>query len=168
METRAKGQLYAVRTDFGLAVAGVARGIPIFQTDHGHVGHCVAVDRTLHDHVKQWWKTESFGTKFQKDNLTSAEDEKALKRLEETTHFRTDLGHYETGLLWKDENIKLSSVLAERRLASLERSLDKEKDKGYCDDLETYISKGYARKLSPAEAAQEPNNTWHGTYHIMP
>lgn len=96
-----KGQLYVVRTDFGMAVtvAGVARGIPISQTDYGHVGHCVAVDIKLHDHVEQWWKTESFGTKFQKDHSTSAEDEKALKRLEETTHFRTDLGHYETGLL---------------------------------------------------------------------
>ena len=166
-----KGQPYAVRTDFGWAVAGAAKGIPTTRTDHGHVGHCVAVDSTLHSQVEEWWKTESFGTKFQKDNPRSAEDEKALERLENTTHFRTDLGHYETGLLWKDEDIKLPNnrILAERRLSSLERSLDKdkEKSKGYYETLETYIAKGYARKLSPAEAAHEPDNTWYLPHHAV-
>lgn len=94
---------------------------------------------------------------------------KALKCLEETTNFRTDLGHYETGPLWKDDSIELPNnhILAERKLANLQRGLDKNEDraKAYYKTLETYISKGYARKLSPAEAAQEPENTWYLPHH---
>ena len=63
------------------------------------VGHCVTLDTTLNKEVENWWKTESFGTKYNCDVSRSAEDERALKRLEETTNFRADLDHHETGLL---------------------------------------------------------------------
>ena len=95
--------------------------------------------------VENWWKTESFGTKFNCDVSRSTEDERALKRLEETINFRVDLDHYETGLLWKDEKVVLPNnrPLAERRLTNLERSLDKdsERAKAYYDTVESYIAK---------------------------
>ena len=37
-----------------------------------------AIDSTLHHQVKDWQKMESFGTKFQRDNPRSAEDEKDM------------------------------------------------------------------------------------------
>lgn len=54
--------------------------------------------------------------------------------------------------------------LAEKRLTNLEQSLDKdsERAKAYYDTVDTYIAKGYARKLSPTEiVAKEPKNTWY-------
>ena len=167
-----KGQPYAVRTDFGWAIAGLAGGIPSPRTNVGFVGHCVTLDTTLNQEVENWWKTESFGTKFNHDISRSTEDERALKRLEETTSFRADLGQYETGLLWKDEEIVLPNnrPLAEKRLTNLERSLDKdsEKAKAYYDTVDTYIAKDYARKLSPTEiGTKEPQNTWYLPHHAV-
>ena len=120
-----KGQPYAVQTDFGWAIAGLAGGVPSPRTGVSFVGHCVMLDTTLNKEVENWWKTESFGIKFNCDVSRSAKDERALKRLEETTNFQADLNHYETGLLWKGEEVVLPNnrPLAERRLTNLERSI---------------------------------------------
>lgn len=167
-----KGQPYAVRTDFGWAIAGLAGGVPSPRTNLGFAGHCFTLDTTLNEEVENWWKTESFGTKFNRDVPRSTEDERALKRLEETTNFRADLRHYETGLLWKDEEVMLPNnrPLAEKRLANLERSLDKDskRAKAYYDTVDAYIAKDYARKLSPTEiSAKEPKNTWYLPHHAV-
>ena len=126
----------------------------------------------MNEEVENWWKTESFGTKFNRDIPRSTEDERALKNLEETTNFRADLGHYETGLLWKDEEVMLPNnrPRVEKRLANLERSLDKDSEsaKAHYDTVDTYIAKGYARKLSPTETvAKEPKNTWYLPHHAV-
>ena len=44
---------------------------------------------------------------------------------------------------------------------------DSEKAKAYYDTVETYIAKGYARKLSPAEITEEPENTWYLPHHAV-
>ena len=88
-----------MRTDFGWVIAGLAGGVPSLKTGVSFVGHCVTLDTTLNKEVENWWKTESVGTKFNCDVSRSAEDERALKRSEETTNFRADLDHHETGLL---------------------------------------------------------------------
>ena len=140
-----------MRTDIGWAIAGLAGGVPSPRTSVGFVGHCVTPDTTLNEEVENWWKTELFGTKFNRDIPRSTENKRALEHLEETTNFRANLGHYETGLLWKDEEVMLPNnrPLAEKRLTNLERSLDKdsEKAKAYYDTVDTYIAKGYARKV---------------------
>ena len=82
-----KGQPYAVRTDFGWAIAGLPGAVPSPRTSVGFVGHCVTLDPTLNEEVENWWTTESFGTKFNCDVSRFTEDERALKRLEETTNF---------------------------------------------------------------------------------
>jgi len=117
-----KGQPYAERTDFGWAIAGLAGGVPSPRKGVSFVGHCVTLDTTLSEEVENWWKAESFGTKFNCDVSRSAEDERALNRLKETTNFRADLHYYETGLQWKDEEVVLPNnrSLAERRLTNLE------------------------------------------------
>ena len=111
-----------MHTDFGWAIAGLAGGVPFPRTSVSFVGHCVTLDTTLNEEVENWWKTESFGTKFNRDVSRSMEDERALKRLEETISFRADLGHYETGLLWKDEEVTLlnNHPVADKRLTNLE------------------------------------------------
>lgn len=154
-----KGQPYAVRTDFGWAFAGLAGGVPSPRT-------------SVPLQIPPWMKKlktggrQSFGTKLNRDVSRSTEDERSLKHLEETTNVWANLGHYETGLLLKDEEVMLPNnrPLAEKRLTNLEQSLDKdsERAKAYYDTVDTYIAKGYARKLSPTEiAAKEPKNTWY-------
>ncbi|PFX27139.1 hypothetical protein AWC38_SpisGene8168 [Stylophora pistillata] len=93
-------------------------------------------------------------------------------RREDASNFRSDLGHYETGLLWKDEKVMLLSnrPLAEKRLTNLERSLDKdsERAKAYYHTVDTYTAKAYARKSSPTEiVAKEPKNTWYLPHHAV-
>ena len=153
-----------MRTDFGWAIAGLAGGVPSPGTSVGFVGHCVTADTTLNEEAENWWRTESFGTKFNRDVPRSTENERALKHLEETTNFRADLGHYETGLLWKDEEV----MLPNNRPIAGAMDKDSERAKACYDTVDTYIAKGYARKLSPTEiAAKEPKNTWYLPHHAV-
>lgn len=57
------------------------------------------LDEHLDQQLEHWWKTESFGTKYDREELRSQDDERALRHLHKNTSFREDLGHYETGLL---------------------------------------------------------------------
>ena len=52
-----RGQPYAVRTNFGWTIAGLAGGVPSARTSVGFVGHCVTPDTTLNEEVENWWKT---------------------------------------------------------------------------------------------------------------
>jgi hypothetical protein len=167
-----KGQPYAVRTDFGWAVAGAVRGTLDMNTRQAHVGHAnVVMDEKLNNQLEQWWKTESFGTKYARHELRSVEDERALQNLQTNTKFREDLGHYETVLLWKAGSIALPNNLepAKRRLAQLERNLDKDPNKAslYYTTMNSYIEKGYARKLTETEANSQPKNTWYLPHHAV-
>ena len=49
-----KGQPYAVRADFGRAIAGLAGGVPSPRTSVGFVGPCVTPDTTLNEEVENW------------------------------------------------------------------------------------------------------------------
>ncbi len=80
-------------------------------------------------HQVQSWRFKIYGGR------------KSSKAFEETTNVWADLCHYETGLLWKDEEVMLPNnrPLAEERLTNLERSLDKdsERAKAFYDTVET-------------------------------
>ena len=168
-----KGQPYAVRTDFGWAVAGADHGTAVDASDKPiHVGHVdVTIDEQLNQQLERWWKTESFDTKYDRQELRSQEDEKALQHMQENTKFRKDLGHYETGLLWKAAKPRLPNnlELAKRRLAQLERSLDKDPNKAtlYYKTMGSYIDRGYAKKLTQEEANVQPENTWYLPHHAV-
>jgi hypothetical protein len=117
---------------------------------------------------------ESFGTKYDQPvsdpELRSQEDEKALQQLQVNTTFREDLGHYETGLLWKSEPILPNNLeLAKTRLAQLDRILgiDLEKAQFYNKTMNGYIEKGYARKVTGEEANIQQKNTWHLSHHAV-
>ena len=53
-----KCQPYAVQTNFGWAVAGLAGGVPSPGTSVGFVGHCVTPDTTLNEELENRWKIE--------------------------------------------------------------------------------------------------------------
>ena len=62
--------------------------------------HVTSPEEELNEFVKTWWKTESFGCKYDNKERHSREDELVLDFLGKTTG-RVD-GRYEVGLIWKD------------------------------------------------------------------
>ncbi|XP_033120536.1 uncharacterized protein LOC117119763 [Anneissia japonica] len=84
----------------------------------------------------------------------------------ESTVSQAKDGHYELGLLWRDTNCSLppNRSLAECRLASLKRKLEKSDDlrQQYTETMEGYIEKGYAE---PVLSEGRPGRTWHLPHH---
>lgn len=115
----------------------------------------------LHDMVKEYWKLEA--VLFPSEKVLSPEDRRAQKILDET--MKRVGKRYETGLLWKNENIVLpeSKMNALRRLECTERKMDKNSDYGkmYCNKIFDLEKKGYIRKLSEDDAKTTTNKTWY-------
>lgn len=123
----------------------------------------------MEDQMERFWKIEDYGASKSDDKPLSIEDKRALKILEDTT--RIVDGHYEVGLLWKDDQPQLPNnrTLAEKRVELLRRRLTKpgneEMAAKYRAVMSEYISKGYARMLTHEEAAKESSHTWYLPHH---
>lgn len=76
---------------------------------------------------------------------------------------------YEVGMLWREGKVKFpdNRLMAEKRLESTETKLkrDKELAKQYCDIIEDYVDKGYARKLTRGEASAPTPKQWFLPHH---
>ena len=106
----------AVRTNLGWIATSHDPRSSIHGTNVQRVNCIGSSDNNLHEQVKQLWFTESFGTKYNESPRKSKADERALALLSERT---TRVGQrYETGLLWKSEDIHLpdSRAAAQKRL----------------------------------------------------
>ncbi|XP_067625507.1 uncharacterized protein [Eurosta solidaginis] len=119
-------------------------------------------DQLLHNLVSDFFDTESFGVSATPP-IVSDLDVRATAILKTTT-CRVD-GRFQTGLLWKSDNIKLpnSYNMALKRLANVEKkmSCDTNFATEYKHIMDSYISNKYARKLSAAEAAMSTPTTWY-------
>ena len=130
--------------------------------------HFTSYNNSLYEQVDKFWNLESFGTHADEEsrlktsvcNMSAPhnlprEDIRAFEMLQKT--IRMSEGHYETGLLWRDENVKFTNNRSEavRGLSSLRRrfSRDPELEEKYRTVMKEYIAKGYARKLTLDEAA---------------
>ena len=129
----------------------------------------ITADEKLNQQVERFWQTESFGitSKFKKP--TSIEDLKAQERLETDTRFVD--GHYEVPMLWKNQDVCMpdSKGLAEKRFKSLCKRLsfnETLKDK-YISVVNSYITKGHARKLSLKEVEVLTDKTWYLPHHCV-
>ena len=94
-------------------------------------------------------------------------DETALNMLEASIVMRD--GHYETGLLWKNSDVELpdNRAAALTRLCHTERKLDRDEhlSRRYTDVIEGYIRDGYARQVTPDEAAAQNGRQWYLPHH---
>lgn len=86
-------------------------------------------------------------------NEDSNNDNHSNVILEKTTKYNS--GIYETGLLWKNENVKLPNnfAMALKRLLYIEQKMRQDpifREK-YENNIMDYIRKGYARKMSEEE-----------------
>ena len=157
------GQPAAVRTTFGWTLTGSVKG---FAPPEGlHVMHIHTVpspDDLLHKQMQNWWRTDSLGTKYEQTSPRSLEDKKALKTLEETVKHVGD--RYQAGMLWKRPDVEFpdNRAMAERRLTSTEKVLRRDHflAEKYKEIIDGYVTKGFARKLTPEEAAIPVKKQW--------
>ena len=164
-----KGTPRAVRSVLGWTVTSHL-GVNAAETDvHTYKVHVTSPDEELQVQVSDWWRTESFGCKFDIEQPRSLEDKLALDILESTTKKVGE--RYETGLLWKHPDIQLPAnrQMAERQLCSLERRLKRnpELSKGYADTISKDVEKGYVKKLSPEEEKKPVKREWFLPHHAV-
>ena len=157
------GQTVAILTAFGWTLDGSVKSIMKPERLHVmHVHRVLNVEESLSKQVEDWWRTESFNTKYEDVTPRSREDKRAPGTLERTVEHVCN--RYEVEMLWREGEVKFpdNRLMGEKRLESTERKLkrDGELAKKYCAIIEDYVDKGYARKLTPEEASSPTPKQW--------
>lgn len=120
-------------------------------------------DNELHNLVHDFFTTEEFGVKLPDKPIESNENIRARALLTSTT--RRIGERFETGLLWRSDDIQLpnSYGMALSRLRGVESKMRRDPDyaQQYQNEIENYIKKGYARKLSDDETNQHADREWY-------
>ena len=107
----------------------------------------------LNKSICKFWEIESYGT-LPKFALLPPYDQRALEILENTAKFKN--GHFEVGLLWKDELPRLPNnrYLAVTRFKSLEKKFRKNRvfHELYKTLIKEYLELGHAKQLTGKES----------------
>ncbi|XP_037024141.1 uncharacterized protein LOC119066028 [Bradysia coprophila] len=125
-----------------------------------NICECQVDDNNLHQLVKDYFQSENLGVSIPNTLMESKENQRAREIMESTTSKRN--GRYETGLLWKYDQIELpnSYPMALKRLQCLESKMSK--DPKLAENLRTqmqqFVDKKYIRKLT-AEELQSTNES---------
>ncbi|CAG9813428.1 unnamed protein product [Phaedon cochleariae] len=152
----------ATKTNLGWVLHGNVDIGAINQTSFNfHICNC---ESELNSLIKESFSIDSFGVCVTNTRINSAE-RRAIQILEKTTKYIENEKRYETGLIWKFDDITLpeSKLNAYSRLLCVERKMlrDKTYFEQYCNKINNYLEKGYIRKLSREEAAVENSRTWY-------
>ncbi|XP_067628473.1 uncharacterized protein [Eurosta solidaginis] len=151
---------YAAHTELGWTVFGPSTAPSPESNTSLFVGH--TSEQRLDVMIADYFSTEGFGVRSSPP-IEGKADVRARSLLASTT--RHVDGHYETGLLWKTDDVHLpeSYSAAYKRLVGIERRMQKDPDfaNAYKDIMDSYVTKGYARRLTPDEAAQSSQKTWY-------
>ena len=164
------GQPAAVLTAFGWTLTGSVKSLVTPESLHVMLIHTVPSEGDLlHRQVQNWWRTDSFGTKYAQTSPRSLEDKRALQTLQETVKHVGD--RYQVGLLWKTPDIEFpdNRAMAERRLCSTEKVLKRDNAlaEKYKEIIDGYVAKGYARKLTPDESVIPTKKQWFLPHHAV-
>ena len=123
---------------------------------------------SLQDLVERFWMQEHTAILPEKDNLPSAEDRLLLEKLDRETYLDDD-GHYVVPMLWDEKVTQLpdNAFLARKRFDFLRRKLraDPELYALYDAVFKSYITNGFARRLSEEEAANTSTKTCTLPHH---
>lgn len=120
-------------------------------------------DDNLHAAMKSYFAIDSLGISQPSKLSLSVEDQRAMDILETVTRIKD--GRFESGLLWKYDNVRLpdSKAMARRRWECLERRM--RKDEKLSETLQAkmneYIDKGYVRKLTEDELKVRHGREWY-------
>ncbi|XP_037042681.1 uncharacterized protein LOC119079015 [Bradysia coprophila] len=154
------------RTRLGWVVQG-----PTYETDEvkDHptfsVNMCVCQsnDNELHQLVKEYFTMEHLGIRIPENRLESPELQRARNILDATTVKKGD--RYETGLLWKQDEINLpeSYNMALKRLECLEAKMERDPalKENLHNQIKQFVEKGYIRKLSTDEIKNCQYPVWY-------
>ena len=114
-------------------------------------------EEDVNHQLRKFWEIDSFGVRAEETVTLTRSDQHAVDKMNETC--RWVASGYELGLLWKDEKPQLPNnyETALCRLESLERRLRKDTKlaDGYCQAVNAYVEKGFARKLHPKEQSTD-------------
>ena len=154
----------AAKTRLGWVIYGKVSANSNEQQEHlsFHICECSRKNEELSKTVKEFMTAESFGVKVPDKERESDDIERARKIFEATT--RKVGSRFETGLLWRLDSFSLppNKKMALSRLNCLEKRLgrDDQRRVAYCERIEEYVRKGYARKLEPEECMIESERKW--------
>ncbi|XP_065089851.1 uncharacterized protein LOC135711035 [Ochlerotatus camptorhynchus] len=120
-------------------------------------------DEDLHQAVKNYFALDSIGIVKPDRLLQSQGDQRAQMLLETLTKARN--GRYESGLLWKYDNVRLpdSKPMALKRWECLDRRMkhDPLLAEAVKAKIEDHITKGYIRKLTDEEVQAKYPRVWY-------
>ena len=107
----------AIKSCLGWSILGGASNVQ--SRSQGLINLVTAQDVSLDKQLEEFWKVESYGTARPESKPLSVEDRRALKLIENSICLRD--GHYQMGLLWKDDNpvLPYNRSLAEARFCLL-------------------------------------------------
>ncbi|XP_062714353.1 uncharacterized protein LOC134291085 [Aedes albopictus] len=161
------GDPIAVRSVLGWAIYGP--GGKVMQNHLNHHNCKCPADDELNEMVRQRFVLEDVGVS---PTLLPepAEERRARRMLEMTTRRVGD--RFETGLLWKTDEIKFpdSRAMALQRMKCLETKLakDPELKANVQQQIQQYVQKSYAHKATEKELAEaDPNRVWYLPLNVV-
>ena len=113
-------------------------------------GGCCELDQTL----KRFWEIESYGTELCDRIVCTEEENVASEKVSSSVRYNN--GRYSVAVPWKKQRAQLPNhrQMAESRLLTTEFV-----EKEYQKTIETYVEKGYLRKVPETEAP--PPEIWY-------
>lgn len=158
--------IVASKTPLGWIVYGSDGPTPLRRTQVLTIRDAAYADdryAQLHQLVNSHFSTESFGVKVS-DVVAESDNMKRAKQILQQTTRRVSDDRFEVGLLWRTDDTRLpqSYDMAFRRLHSVEARMrrDPAYREQYNAQIEAYVSKGYARRLSDEEARSVGRRHW--------
>ncbi|XP_067643433.1 uncharacterized protein [Eurosta solidaginis] len=155
-------QPIATATRLGWVVYGPRQHKQVSQPRVLHVRQSQSLHE-LHRLVQEHYSVENFGVRSTNVVMESDDDRRARAILQNTTK---EIGKkYEVGLLWRSDTTILppSYDMACHRLKNLETRMLKDASfaERYKNEIDAYISKGYARPLRQEERLKSRPTTWY-------
>uniref|UniRef100_A0AAG5DPK9 Integrase catalytic domain-containing protein n=1 Tax=Anopheles atroparvus TaxID=41427 RepID=A0AAG5DPK9_ANOAO len=164
------GEPAASKTRLGWIIYGPYQTASATQEEMVNMHHGVHVcpcaherDDHLNNAVKDFFTIESLGIAITTKGLHSKENERAMQILGSET--KNKGGYYETGLLWRNENVQLpcNKDMAFKRYSCLRRKMERDPALGeeITRKMMDYESKGYIRRVSADELATSHQRDWY-------
>ena len=158
-----KGEPYAVRTRLGWSVSGpVSNSVARLSSS----SHYISNEGLLQEKVDRFWKLESSGI-YEQEKSISVDDRRVLALWDEKVSFSG--GHYVLPIPFKSSTLKLpdNRQMAEKRLSSLRRKLEKNKDlhQKYVDGKSDLLEQGYAVPVPEQDVHRSDGKVWYLPHH---
>ena len=158
-----KGEPYAVRTRLGWSVSGPVSNSVVKLSSSSHY---ISNEGLLQKKVDRFWKLESSGI-YEQEKSMSVDDRRVLALWDEKVSFSG--GHYVLPIPFKSSTLKLpdNRQMAEKRLSSLRRKLEKNKDlhQKYVDGMSDLLKQGYAVPVPEQDVHRSDGKVWYLPHH---